>query len=159
MTVRSFPNGAAYGASKSGIVQLTRALKQAWSRHGVNCNAIAPGFFPTELTAPVFNDPARATEMAQRTMIGRNGVLDDLRGATVDWEREIDMRKLTLSEITLVGTYTYSMADLRATVRSLEAGVYGELGWVEERPLKEGAAAFADLDQGKSGAAKIVLRP
>ena len=97
--------------------------------------------------------------MAQRTMIGRNGVLDDLRGATVDWASEIDMRKLTSSEITLVGAYTYSMEDLRATVCSLEAGVYGELGWVEERPLKKGAAAFSDPDQGKSGAAKIVLRP
>ena len=69
--------------AKGGIVQLTRALAQAWSRHGVNCNAIAPGFFPTELTAPVFDDPARAQAMAERTMTGRNGALDDLRGATV----------------------------------------------------------------------------
>ncbi|MEP6657923.1 MAG: SDR family oxidoreductase [Betaproteobacteria bacterium] len=82
-SVRAFPNGVAYGASKGGIVQLTRALAEAWSRHGVNCNAIAPGFFPTELTAPVFDDPVRAQEMAQRTMVGRNGMLEDLRGATV----------------------------------------------------------------------------
>jgi gluconate 5-dehydrogenase len=64
-------------------MQLTRAMAQAWSRHGVTCNAIAPGFFPTELTAPVFADPARAKEMAARTMSGRNGELDDLRGATI----------------------------------------------------------------------------
>jgi NAD(P)-dependent dehydrogenase (short-subunit alcohol dehydrogenase family) len=82
-SVRALPDGAPYGASKGGIMQLTRAMAQAWSRHGVTCNAIAPGFFPTELTAPVFADPARAKEMAARTMSGRNGELDDLRGATI----------------------------------------------------------------------------
>lgn len=82
-SVRAFPDGAPYGASKGGIVQLTRALAQAWSSRGVTCNAIAPGFFPTELTAPVFADPARSAALAARTMIGRNGVLDDLRGTLV----------------------------------------------------------------------------
>ncbi|MEP7205970.1 MAG: SDR family oxidoreductase [Casimicrobiaceae bacterium] len=82
-SVRAFADSAPYGASKGGVAQLTRALAEAWSRHGVNCNAIAPGFFSTELTAPVFRDPARAQAMAARTMIGRNGELHDLRGATV----------------------------------------------------------------------------
>jgi NAD(P)-dependent dehydrogenase (short-subunit alcohol dehydrogenase family) len=79
-SVRAFADGAPYGASKGGVMQLTRALAQAWSARGVNCNAIAPGFFPTELTAAVFADPERAAAMAARTMIGRNGVLDDLSG-------------------------------------------------------------------------------
>ena len=76
-----------------------------------------------------------------------------------DWASEIDMRKLTLSEITLIGTYTYSTADLRATVKAIHAGAFGDLSWVEERPLSEGARAFTDLDQGKTASAKIVLRP
>ena len=76
-----------------------------------------------------------------------------------DWASEIDMRKLTLAEITLLGTYTYSTADLRATVTALHGGTFGDLAWVEERPLAEGARAFDDLDQGKTAAAKIVLRP
>ena len=82
-SVRAFADGAPYGASKGGLTQLTRAMAQAWSSHGVNCNAIAPGFFPTELTAPVFADPARVSAMAAQTMIGRNGALDDLRGTLV----------------------------------------------------------------------------
>lgn len=82
-SVRAFADGAPYGASKGGVMQLTRALAQAWSGRGVNCNAIAPGFFPTELTAPVFANAERAAAMAARTMIGRNGVLDDLRGALI----------------------------------------------------------------------------
>jgi alcohol dehydrogenase len=77
----------------------------------------------------------------------------------LDWASEIDMRKLTLGEITLIGSYTYSMLDVRAAVHALADGVFGDLGWVEERPLSEGAAAFRDLAQGRAAAAKIVLRP
>lgn len=80
---RAFPNSAPYGAGKGGVVQLTRAIAEAWSRHGVTCNAIAPGFFPTPLTAPVFADAERAAKNAAQTAIGRNGELDDLAGATV----------------------------------------------------------------------------
>jgi gluconate 5-dehydrogenase len=80
---RAFPDCAPYGAAKGGVVQLTRAIAEEWSRHGVTCNAIAPGFFPTPLTAPVFADPTRAAKNAAQTAIGRNGELDDLAGATV----------------------------------------------------------------------------
>ncbi|MFN3670819.1 MAG: SDR family NAD(P)-dependent oxidoreductase [Bosea sp. (in: a-proteobacteria)] len=80
---RAFPDCAPYGAAKGGVVQLTRAIAEEWSRHNVTCNAIAPGFFPTPLTAAVFADEARAARNAAQTAIGRNGALDDLAGATV----------------------------------------------------------------------------
>jgi gluconate 5-dehydrogenase len=82
-STRAFPNSAPYGAAKGGVVQLTRAIAEEWSRHGVTCNAIAPGFFPTPLTAPVFGDPERAARNAAQTAIGRNGDLSDLAGATI----------------------------------------------------------------------------
>lgn len=81
--VRAFPDSAPYGASKGGLMQLTRAIAEYWSRHGVTCNAIAPGFFETPLTAPVMSDPARVQALAGSTMIGRNGRLEDLHGAAV----------------------------------------------------------------------------
>jgi gluconate 5-dehydrogenase len=82
-STRAFPDSAPYGTAKGGIVQLTRAIAEEWSRHGVTCNAIAPGFFPTPLTAPVFGDAERANRMAAQTAIGRNGALDDLHGVTI----------------------------------------------------------------------------
>jgi NAD(P)-dependent dehydrogenase (short-subunit alcohol dehydrogenase family) len=80
---RAFANGMAYGAAKGGVAQLTRAMAEAWSRDGITANAIAPGFFPTELTAPVFEDAARAAQLAAQTAIGRNGRLEDLDGIIV----------------------------------------------------------------------------
>ena len=79
-TTRAFPGGIAYGASKAGIGQLTRAMAEAWSKNGINANAIGPGFFPTELTEPVFSDPERAARNAAQTCIGRNGDLSDIDG-------------------------------------------------------------------------------
>jgi len=80
---RAFPNCIAYGASKGGVAQLTRAMAEAWSRDGVNTNAIAPGFFPTELTAAVFADERHTTQNAAQTAIGRNGELEDLSGTAI----------------------------------------------------------------------------
>ena len=77
---RAFPGGIAYGTSKGGIAQLTRAMAQAWSRHGINVNAIGPGFFPTELTRAVFDDLERAERNAAQTCIGRNGRPEDIDG-------------------------------------------------------------------------------
>jgi len=77
---RAFANGISYGASKGGIEQLTRAMAEAWSSDGITANALAPGFFQTELTDAVFADPVLAQNNADQTCIGRNGVLADLEG-------------------------------------------------------------------------------
>ena len=53
-----------------------------------------------------------------------------------DWASEIDMRKLTLTEVTLLGAYTCKRADRREIVCRLEKGVFDDLDQVEERPLK-----------------------
>jgi len=82
-SVRAFVNGAPYGASKGAIMQLTRAQAEAWSRHGINANAIAPGFFATPLTAPIVNDAARWAQLADKTFVKRNGDAKDLWGTVI----------------------------------------------------------------------------
>ncbi|MEM0949960.1 MAG: SDR family oxidoreductase [Pseudomonadota bacterium] len=77
---RAFPGGITYGASKGGVAQMTRAMAEAWSPFGVTANALGPGFFPTELTAAVFDDPERAERNAAQTCIGRNGAAEDIDG-------------------------------------------------------------------------------
>ena len=80
---RAFENGIAYGASKGGIAQLTRAMAQAWSKQNVTANAIAPGFFPTELTQAVFDNDTVSKQHARATAIGRNGKMKDLDGISI----------------------------------------------------------------------------
>ena len=77
---RAFADGISYGASKGGVEQMTRAMAEAWSRFGITANAVAPGFFRTELTGPVFADPQLAQRNAEQTCIGRNGEPSDLDG-------------------------------------------------------------------------------
>ena len=76
-----------------------------------------------------------------------------------DWITPLDWRALTLREIKLIGCYTYTLADLQAAVKALAAGEFGDLAWVEARPLAAGPAAFDDLAAGRVAAAKIVLQP
>ncbi|HMB74901.1 MAG TPA: alcohol dehydrogenase catalytic domain-containing protein [Kiloniellaceae bacterium] len=70
-----------------------------------------------------------------------------------------DARRLTLSEVTFIGVYTYGDSDLRAALAALHDGRLGALDWIEQRPLAEGAQAFHDLHAGSTPAAKIILTP
>jgi NAD(P)-dependent dehydrogenase (short-subunit alcohol dehydrogenase family) len=80
---RAYGNSGAYGASKGGLVSLTRSQAEAWSRHGVNCNAIAPGVVDTPMTAAAFADEGITARHAARAMIGRNGVPDDFGACAI----------------------------------------------------------------------------
>ena len=81
--IRAFGNSGGYGASKGGLVSLTRSQAEAWAAAGVRCNAIAPGFVPTTMTRQVASDPVRSAALAARTMIGRNGLPEDFEGIAV----------------------------------------------------------------------------
>ncbi len=98
-----------------------------------------------------------ATRAAAIAATRQGGVISHV--GLQDWAGDFDARRLTLSEITFLGVYTYTDADLRASLAALHDGRLGALDWVEERPLAMGGQAFLDLDRGATPAAKIVLRP
>ena len=66
---------------------------------------------------------------------------------------------MTLQEITFIGTYTYTMADFRATADAIFNGKLGKLRWIDKRPLASGARAFEEIAAGESAAPKIILQP
>ncbi len=71
----------------------------------------------------------------------------------------LDIRRMTLQEITFIGTYTYTAADFRDTASAIFNGSLGSLDWIDIRPLSEGARAFRDIDEGNAAAPKIILQP
>ncbi len=73
----------AYTASKHAVAGLTKALANEWARHGVNVNAIAPGYFRTDNTQALQDDPTRAEQIGSRIPAGRWGDPEDLAGAVV----------------------------------------------------------------------------
>jgi 2-deoxy-D-gluconate 3-dehydrogenase len=72
-----------YTAAKHGIAGLTKALANEWAPHGVNVNAIAPGYIATDNTRALRDDPVRSKAILERIPAGRWGAADDLAGATV----------------------------------------------------------------------------
>ena len=75
------PGVAAYVASKIAVEGLTRELARQWAPHGIRVNALAPGYFPTEMNAPMTADPGRREALLARTPMGRSGEPEDLTGA------------------------------------------------------------------------------
>jgi NAD(P)-dependent dehydrogenase (short-subunit alcohol dehydrogenase family) len=75
-----FPT-APYYASKGAVINLTRALAIEWAAYKINVNAIAPGFFPSEMTESVFQDKQAMQHILSRTPLGRTGEPPDLKAA------------------------------------------------------------------------------
>lgn len=73
----------AYAAAKGGVAQLTKALANEWAKHGVNVNAIVPGYIATDLNTALMNDPVRNRQILDRIPAERWGTPDDFKGSVV----------------------------------------------------------------------------
>ncbi len=98
---------------------------------------------------------ADATRAAASAMVRPGGVMVHI--GLLPGHQGLDIRKLTLQEITLTGSYCYTPVDFAQTVEALASGWLGRLGWFEERGLADGPQAFRDIDAGKAGRSKVVL--
>lgn len=76
-----------------------------------------------------------------------------------DGEGGLDIRRMTLQEITFIGTYTYTPQDFADTAAAIFDGRLGTLDWIETRALHEGAQAFSDIRNGSVATPKIILKP
>lgn len=148
-----------YGCRTVELAEVNPLRRASAARHA-GCHT----FNPLETAAPdnrfdfvIDAVGAKATRALALAAVKPGGVIMHI--GLQDWASEIDMRKLTLAEITLLGSYTYSMADLRATVQALHQGAFGSLEWLDIRPLDEGGQVFAELDKGRIAASKVILTP
>ena len=82
-TALARPSIAPYTATKGAVGNLTKGMATDWAKHGLQCNAIAPGYFDTPLNAALVADPEFTTWLEKRTPAGRWGNVDELVGACV----------------------------------------------------------------------------
>jgi threonine dehydrogenase-like Zn-dependent dehydrogenase len=100
---------------------------------------------------------AEATRAAACRLIKPGGVI--VHAGLLPGSEGLNVRKMTLQEIIVTGTYCYTPLEFHETLDAIATGRFGALDWFEERPLADGPQAFRDLDAGATAAAKIVLRP
>lgn len=82
-TALARPSIAPYTATKGAVGNLTKGMATDWAKHGLNCNAIAPGYFDTPLNAALVADPAFTAWLEKRTPAGRWGRVEELQGACI----------------------------------------------------------------------------
>ena len=82
-TALARPGIAPYTATKGAVANLTKGMATDWARHGLNCNALAPGYFDTPLNAALVADPAFSDWLEKRTPAGRWGKVEELVGAAI----------------------------------------------------------------------------
>jgi gluconate 5-dehydrogenase len=82
-TALARPSIAPYTATKGAVGNLTKGMATDWAKYGLNCNAIAPGYFDTPLNAALVADPAFSAWLEKRTPAGRWGKVEELQGACI----------------------------------------------------------------------------
>ena len=82
-TALARPGIAPYTATKGAVANLTKGMATDWARYGLNCNALAPGYFDTPLNAALVADAAFSDWLEKRTPAGRWGKVEELVGAAI----------------------------------------------------------------------------
>jgi L-iditol 2-dehydrogenase len=148
------------GAADIAIAETNQARRQTAAAAGAfRVYTPGEGGEPSPSTIDLVIDAvgARATREASTRMIKPGGAIVHI--GLLPGNDGYDIRKLTLEEVSVTGTYCYSHGDFCEVVAALVAGRLGRLEWAEHRALRDGVGAFRDMDGGTLRAAKIVLRP
>jgi L-iditol 2-dehydrogenase len=151
---------AMQGTREIHLGETNEARRRTAARAGeIRCYAPGEAGEPAESSIDLVIDAvgAAATRAAACRLAKPGGVI--VHVGLLPGSEGLDVRKLTLQEISFTGVYCYTPLEFRETLDAIADGRLGPLDWFEERPLAEGAGAFRDLDSGATGAAKIVLRP
>lgn len=154
--------GAALSAMAQGVRDVTIVEPNEKRRAFIAAHSIAPVAAGTDNLEPIYDmiiDGVGypATRAAASALARPGGVIGHIGLGSS--EGGLDIRRMTLQEITFIGTYTYTAEDFRQTAQAIFDGRLGALDWTETRPLENGAQAFADIDAGTAQSPKIILKP
>lgn len=145
------------GAGEVWLIEPNAARRATAERAGLR--AEAPDSGPADASCDLVIDAVgAAATRADACRIARPGGVI-VHAGLLPGAEGLDVRRLTLQEITFTGTYCYTPSEFRTVVRLLADRRFGALDWLEIRPLSEGAAAVAAIDAGRVAAAKVVLVP
>jgi alcohol dehydrogenase len=149
-----------YGCRQVTVAEINK-LRREMVSHSTGCAVHDPSNDP-ELPGDSFElvidaVGGGATRALGSRVVAPGGIFAHI--GLMDSREGLDIKKVTLQEVSLIGIYTYTREDFKATVGALAGGILGQLDWVETRPLADGPRAFADLDKGSISAAKLVLIP
>ena len=144
----------AMGFADVTLVEPNSARRAFLNEHcGESAVATGKGQYPVVIDAVGYAATrAAASALAQAGgVIAHVGLGEDSGG--------LDIRRMTLQEITFIGTYTYTAQDFRDTAAAIFDGRLGPLDWFQNKPLSEGWQVFKDLRAGTVAEPKIVLNP
>lgn len=155
--------GSALSLSAQGVCNLTLVepndKRRAFLRDKCGQNAVAPDDLGSDMMFDLVVDgvgfaATRETASAHALpggVIAHIGLGEDTGG--------LDVRRMTLQEITFIGTYTYTAEDFRQTAKAIFDGTMGPLDWIDLQPLADGARAFQGIRAGTIAAPKTILVP
>jgi L-iditol 2-dehydrogenase len=146
------------GAGEVWLVERNAARRETALAAGITL-ARAPEDAPPDGSCDLVLDAvgAAATRASASRLARPGGVI--VHAGLLPGAEGLDIRRLTLQEITFTGTYCYTPEEFRTVVGLLVVGRLGPLDWLEARPLAGGARAVAEIDAGAVAAAKLVLIP
>jgi threonine dehydrogenase-like Zn-dependent dehydrogenase len=148
---------AAFGVREIGIVEPNAIRWPALERAGDFNVVAASEECRSEFDLVVDAYGGEASRAAASRAVRSGGVIVHigLAGGTGG----LDVRRMTLQEVTFIGSYCYTTTDFEDTFAAMIGGRLGTLDWFETRPLADGPQAFADIRAGRNAAPKIVLQP
>ena len=155
--------GVALALRAQGFEQVTlvetNAARREYLRSRLQCAVVDPSMLKPEQCFALIIDGVGIE--ASRALASRHaspgGVIAHIGLGSASGG--LDIRRMTLQEITFIGTYTYTHQDFQDCAQAMFTGMLGAIDWWESYPLSAGAMAFANLAAGKVASAKIVLLP
>jgi threonine dehydrogenase-like Zn-dependent dehydrogenase len=148
-----------FGATDLRVAETNPLRRETLRAEDFQAYSPGDGTAPADDSVDLVIDAVGAvgTRAAASRMVRPGGVIVHL--GLLPGVEGLDIRKVTLQEITFTGSYCYTPVDFGQTVAAIAGGHLGRLKWYDERPLVEGIQAFASIDAGTLSAAKVILRP